>query len=762
MVRRILSFAALLVPAALAAQGPQGVITGRVVSAVNLQPVAEATVEVVGTGRTARTLPSGRFVLDSVPAGVWRVRAAAIGFEPALRSDVVVSSGRPVEVELRLAPRAVELEELVAEAPYFAPPTQGSTSTQSLGAEEVRRAPGVQEDVVRAVALLPGVGVTTGGRNDLVVRGGAPFENLFLVDGIEVPNLNHFGSQGSTGGPVSLLNINFVREASFSSGGFGAAYGDRTASVTRVDLREGNAERLAGAVNLSATGAFLIGEGPLGRNGTFLASVRRSYLDLIFEAAGFSFIPTYWDGQLKLTQRLGDRHTLSFVGIGALDELTLNYEEPDDVIDNSRIAAPELRTYIAGLTWQWALPRGLFTATAGRTFTRFRAVQRDTLLNPVFTNASREGDNSLRTDLTLQLSPAVGLTVGNTLRYASELRYDLTLPGTVRRDETGAERPLAVDTSFTAFRNATYAEAAVAVGRARLTAGLRGDYYAFLGDAWRLAPRLGARLPAGARGTVTLSAGRYWQATPFVWLTGDAGNPARLEPIRGDQLVAGYERALRPDLKAQVEVYYKRYARYPVRLFRPQAVLQPAGFDDVTSDIPLGLEPLASTGTGRTYGVEFFVQKRLSEVPVYGLASVTINRSEFTALDGIERPGAFETRFLATFLAGWRPNAKWELSGKLRVATGLPATPFLTSGDLAGQRDFSRYNAERLPTFHALDIRVDRRWSWSGVQLAAYIDVQNVYGRENVSALQWNPRARVQEFDESLGTLPSIGVTVEF
>jgi hypothetical protein len=158
----------------------------------------------------------------------------------------------------------------------------------------------VQEDVVRAVALTR-VAITTGGRNDLAVRGGAPYENLFLVDGLEVPNINHFGSQGSTGGPLTVLNIDFIREASFSTGGFGVQYGDRTASLSSFSLREGNNERLAGEVNLSATGFGIIGEGPLGKNGTFLASVRRSYLDWCF--ARRTFIQ-YWTAD-KVTQRIG-------------------------------------------------------------------------------------------------------------------------------------------------------------------------------------------------------------------------------------------------------------------------------------------------------------------------------------------------------------------------------------------------------------------------------------------------------------------------
>jgi hypothetical protein len=619
----------------------------------------------------------------------------------------------------------------------------------------------VQEDVVRAVALLPGVAVTTGGRNDLAVRGGAPYENLFLVDGLEVPNINHFGSQGSTGGPLSLLNIDFIREASFSSGGFGVQYGDRTASLSSFSLREGNSERLAGEVNLSATGFGIIGEGPLGKNGTFLASVRRSYLDLVFRLADFAFIPEYWDSQIKLTQRFGAKHSLSFIAVGALDNIILSDSTPDDRLDNSRIAAPDQKSYFTGLTWNYSLPSGLFSMTLGRTWTRFSTSQTDSLLQPIYNNRSEEGDNSLRTELGWQFSPQLHVTFGNTLRYAGQLEYDVQLAGSVRTDSLGQPAPLSIDTSFTALRNATYVQAEAFAGSVRFTAGLRGDWYDFL-HAFRVSPRLGVNIPAGPSASVNLSVGQYYQAPSFIWLVGDPGNSERLAPIRANVAVAGYERRLASDLTGRVEGYYKSYQDYAARLFRPQAVLQPTGFDDATSDIPSGLEPLQSIGTGRSYGAEFLLQKTFSDVPLYGLVSLTMNRSEFAGTDGVRSTGSFETRFIGNLLAGWRFNPRWEVSGKYRVATGLPYTPFATSGAAEGTRDFTQYNQLTLPTFAALDVRVDRRWALRGVQLDVYIDIQNILGRENVDGNYWDARTRTEQFNSGLGVLPSIGVNVEF
>lgn len=757
--------AVLLAAAPLAAQGPTGVIAGRVVNATTEAPIPDARVMVVGTDLAVAASPDGRFRLPEVPAGLRVLRVTAIGFEPLALPDVVVSPGRPATVELRLRPTVTELDELTVRPTYFLPPGAAPTSTQALSAEDVRRTPGAQEDVVRAVSILPGVGVTSAARNDLVVRGGAPFENLFLVDGLEVPNINHFGSQGSTGGPTSLINIDFVQQADFSAGGFGARYGDRTGSVTELRLRDGTAERLAGQVNLSATAFGAIAEGPLGDRTTFLASARRSYLDLLFQLAGFSFLPEYYDATLKVTHRPSPADRITFLAVGARDRLKFNNDTEENRFDNRRIPSINQDQYFGGVSWQRSGAQGVTLVTLGRTWTRYRTTQNDSTLSEIFSNRSTEGEWSLRGEHTRQLGARTTASAGASVRHAATLRYDAALPGFLRRDADGAEQPLNVDTAFTAWRPSAWAELTRRTGGgASITLGARVDHYPYLaGGVTRAAPRLGVAVPAGARTTLTLSAGRYWQSPSFIWLAGDPGNAERLVPIRADQAVVGVQHLLRDDLKVQLEGYVKRYADYPARQFRPQAVLAPSGFEEVTTDIPFGLEPLAPEGTGRAYGAELFVQKRLSGVPLFGLASVSVGRVEFTGLDGVTRPGAYDTRVIANAVGGWRPTPAWEVGVRVRVASGAPTTPFVTSGEQAGTLDFARYNAgPRLPAFFALDLRVDRRWAWRGSQLILYLDIQNATGRENVSAFQWNERLGAAEANTSLGVLPSIGLNVAF
>lgn len=734
-------------------------ITGKVTDKATGNPLPGITVRVLGTQSGAITRSDGKFTVKGLQPGIYSVQFSSVGHETYVESNVVLNSGSPVMLEIMMIDKIIELKGAEVRASYFQKRIESATSTQNFSAEEIRRAPGVQEDVIRASALLPGVAVTQAGRNDLAVRGGAPFENLFIVDNIEVPNINHFGSQGASGGPLALINIDLVRNVDFSAGGFGANYGDKLSSLTNITLRNGNDQRLSGEANLSATGFGLIFEGPLSEDGSFLFSARRSYLDLIFKAAGFGFIPQYWDFQGKFNYTLDKSNSLSFLTIGALNDVTLNNDDLDKKYENSRFAVPEQQQYFSGLTWKHLFGNGFANITLGRTFTNFKTIQNDSLLNPIFKNYSTEGEVSLKTDFDFLLTPGLQLNFGNQLKYASKLEYNVIIPAFMRKDENGTGRSLNVDTNFTALRNGTYASMTIGLGQNKLTLGGRMDYYNFLEPKLFFSPRLSLVYQINPVSALVLATGRYYQAPSFIWLVG--GSEQAMKPIRADQLVLGYQHTPLEDVKVQLEGYYKWYGNYPARVFRPQAVLSPSGFDDITTDIPFGLEPLMSSGEGISRGLELFIQKKLSDIPLYGLVSLTLSETKFKSIDGIERTGSFDTRFIFNISAGYRFASEWEVSGKFRIATGLPTTPF--KADKSGELDFNSYNAgERLPTFHQLDLRIDKRWNFSWFALNTYLDIQNVYARKNASGIKWNYRTKEAEYNESIGVLPSIGIAFEF
>ena len=744
--------------------GPTGSLEGTVLDATTQRPIAGASLELSGLGIRQVTNGDGNFRFVEIPVGIYELTSRSLGYRPHITANVVVGSGKTASITVTMNSLPLRLEDIEVRPETFVRRPEFNTD-KSLDTEDIRRAPGVQEDVIRSIALLPGVGVTAAGRNDLIVRGGAPYENLFLVDGIEIGNINHFGSQGSTGGPLSIINVDFVSRADFSASGFSPKYGNRTSAVTAIELRDGALDRLSAEAMLSATGFGIMTEGPVSERTTFWSSIRRSYLDLIFKAAGFSFVPAYWDFQGKTTTRFSSTSTLSFLAIGALNSVTLFNDDSDGRYDNSRLVAPTQKQYFAGAIWKESLERGLLTVTLGRTFTRFESIQNDSLNppNPVFQSRAAEGETSLRVDWVNRRNDNVELSFGAAAKFASALDYRILLSGNLRTDSLGNPAPLSIDTSFTALGLTSYGNVELRTNTAlSFDLGLRSDYYAFLNNEVYLSPRLAVRADWETT-SAYLNFGSYRQPPSFIWLVGDPQNRTRLRPIHSTQISAGIERILGESTKLQVETYHKWYSSYPSRLFRPLAVLAPSGFEDATTDIPFGLEPLSSDGTGRAYGVEVFLQEKMSSLPLYGFLSAGISRSEFSGLGDSVLPGAFDTRFIGNVLAGYRPGRNWELSGKFRIATGNPTTPFLTTGPEAGRTDFSRYNSgPRLPVTHSFDARIDRRWSFTGVQLDTYIDIQNLYGKKNVFRIEWNQRTGAPEYGRSLGVLPTIGVNIEF
>jgi len=278
-----------------------GSIVGHVRNGTTQEGIVGATVFLLGTMYGAATDINGNFTIKNLPIGTYNLRISALGFQPVVKTDIVVSVSKPADIHVQIMESAVELEEVSVTTEYFQKSPDAPISVHTLEAEEIRRLPGGLEDVVRAISILPGVAQVQNGRNDLIVRGGAPSENLFVIDNIEVSNINHFGTQGASGGPLSYINLDFVAETSFKTGGFGAKYGDKLSSVLTIEMKDGRTDRFGGKATISASQFGLNIEGPVAEKGSYLFSARRSYLDFIFKAAGFGFVPEYWDFLGKAT-----------------------------------------------------------------------------------------------------------------------------------------------------------------------------------------------------------------------------------------------------------------------------------------------------------------------------------------------------------------------------------------------------------------------------------------------------------------------------
>lgn len=760
---RVVLIAVLLgsVAAARSIRAQGAPAAGRVLDALSGRPIPGAVVTVLGTTLRSVTGSDGAFRLADVPPGVWQIQATAIGYRPAVQSDVVVAPGRSPDVLLRLDPLPVELAGIVIEPEYFAQPPSAATSTQTLDYEEIRRLPGGLEDVARAVAAQPGVVQVGEGRNDLIVRGGAPSENLYLVDGVEVENINHFGTQGATGGPLSYINLDFVRDVTFSTGGFSARYGDRLSSVLGIDLKDGRGDRIGGRATLASSQFGLDVEGPTGGAGSFLFSARRSYLDLVFRAAGFGFIPEYWDLLGKWTYRPTARDEFGFFAIGALDNVDFVNDTPDQRYDNADILGNTQNRYVAGLSYRRVLTRGLLDVRVGRNFTDFEFVQRDTLLQEIFGSASRESETSVRADLGWSLGAGWDMHAGLQGKFA-RVRGSATLPAGLDTDFGDTIPPVQGSWDRRHTKGAGYLELSRTLARRlRIAAGVRVDAFTALEQPVVWGPRLSLAYDLGNRTSIAVSGGVYRQSPAYVWVSANPVNE-RLRHIRVDQAVLGVEHRLRADTRVRIELYGKRYVDYAASTLRPYLVMANtgAGYGGAVDDqfASFGFDPLVSDGRGNAYGGELLVQKRMSAVPLYGTGAVSLGWARYAGVDGVERDGSYERRLNVNLSGGYRFDARWEVAMKFRLGTGLPYTPFGPDGT----REPTALNTARLPVTHALDVRADRRWNFRAWNLVLYLDIQNVYNHRNVGGVRWDSRTQRVEFDESLGIFPTLGVSAEF
>lgn len=751
---------AFILPVSAYALNEGGVITGLVTDKITRQPILGANILVVETGTGDATDASGIFTISGLEPGVYSIRVSYLGYQSVTRTDIVVSNVSFTKLTVTLEPQDLELEAVEITSSYYRTSTDAVTSLQNFSYEEIRRAPGGNEDIIRAISVVPGVAAQANGRNDLVVRGGGPTENLFLIDGLEVPNINHFGTQGATGGPLSLINLDFVDGTDFSTGGFGVRYGDRLSSVTSISLREARTDRWGGKATISGSQFGANAEGPLGTAGSNMhLSVRRSYLDWIFKAAGFGFIPQYWDFQTKVVYPISNTDRLDFFAIGALDDVIFNSDTREKRLSNSQILGSDQNQYVTGLTWRRVSSSGLFTLTGGRTYVDFSSQQADTTGAIFFDNQSFEAETSLRGEYITRLTPVVELTVGSQLKRV-ETNSKLFLNNFTDRFGS-AFNGINSDNTLTGWKWAGYFQTAHEwSNQFDYTVGLRTDYFSELRNEWSLSPRLAAGFNMNELTRFTGSVGLYHQTPQLTWL---ANNPTnrQLDQIRVVQTVFGFERMLRFDTRLRVEVFQKNYRNYPASVVRPYLVLSNAGAgfgggEDGFSNF--GFEPLVSQGKGYSQGIEFSVQKKLSEVRCYGIASLTISEAYFTAVNGKEYKSSYMQPVLFNLSGGYQIDNHWEVALKFRAASGLPYTPFNPDGS----RDMARYNQDQLAVTHQLDVRVDRRWNFTGWNLITYLDVQNLYNRNNEFSASWDIENNEVSRSAGIGILPVIGISAEF
>ena len=771
---------------------PMHQIKGTVIDKNSRQPLEFINVMIIGLNKGSVTNVEGRFTIEQVPPGIYRLQASAIGYKSVTTSEYILSTKNlniPIEMEENLT----ELEGVTITASPFRRDVESPVSLRIIGIQEIEKSPGANRDISRIVQSYPGVAFSPiGYRNDLIVRGGAPSENRFYLDGVEIPNINHFSTQGASGGPVGILNADLIREVNFYTGAFPADKGNALSSVLDFKLRDGDMERNSLKATLGASEVSLASNGHIGKKTSYLVSVRQSYLQFLFDMLDLPFLPTFTDAQFKLKTRFNEQNELTVLGLGGIDNMRLNTKADSE--DNEYILSylPKIKqeTFTVGAVYRHYAGAHVQSAVVSHSYlnnrnTKYRRNDESHPDNLMLRLRSTEQETKLRLENSTTFRNWK-INLGVNLDYS---QYTNT---TFQRVYTNQPQTFDYHTYLGILRWGLFGTINYTSIDERFTAslGLRADannYSAAMKDlSDQLSPRLSLSYQLTEHWSLSGNAGLYYQLPPYTALgfknnNGLYANKYALRYMQVSQGSIGLNWRKGDTFEVSVEGFYKDYDKIPL---------------SVADGIPLtckgndygviGNELLTSTAQGRSYGAELLL-KWLVAKKLNLASSFTLFKSEYrTDKESEYIASAWDNRFIFNLRGTYNLPRHWSVGMKVSCIGGAPYTPYdadksslVTAWNAQGKPyyDYTRYNEERLPAFTQVDIRIDKTFYLKRCMLGFYIDLQNIAGSKLKQAdvlmstgVIKNPDAPIAEqryvmksLKQESGTLlPTLGITFEY
>jgi len=767
-------------------------VKGTVIDKSSRQPLEFINVMIVGLNKGGVTNAEGKFSIGQVPPGIYRLQASAIGYKTVTTPEYILST-RDLHIQIEMEENQTELEGVTVTASPFRRDIESPVSLRIIGLQEIEKSPGANRDISRIVQSYPGVAFSPiGYRNDLIVRGGSPSENRFYLDGVEIPNINHFSTQGASGGPVGILNADLIREVNFYTGAFPTDKGNALSSVLDFKLRDGDMERNSLKATLGASEVSLASNGHLGKKTSYLVSVRQSYLQFLFDMLGLPFLPTFTDAQFKLKIRFDARNELTVLGLGGIDKMKLNTKADDE--DNEYILSylPKIQqeTFTLGAVYRHYAGAHVQSVVASHSYLNNRNTkyQQNDESDPEHLML-RLRSTEQNTQLRLENSSSFRnwkVTVGTSLDYS---QYSNT---TFQKIYTDRAQTFDYHTYLGIMRWGLFGTVNYTSIDERFTAslGLRADannYSAAMKDlSDQLSPRLSLSYQLTEHWSLSGNAGLYYQLPPYTALgfknnNGLYANKYALRYMQVSQGSVGLNWRKGDTFEVSVEGFYKDYDKIPL---------------SVADGIPLtckgndygviGNELLTSTAQGRSYGAELLL-KWLIAKKLNLASSFTLFKSEYrTDKESEYIASAWDNRFIFNLRGTYNLPRHWSVGMKVSCIGGAPYTPYnadksslVTAWNAQGKPyyDYTRYNEERLPAFTQVDIRIDKTFYLKRCMLGFYIDLQNIAGSKLKQAdvlmstgVIKNPDAPIAEqryvmksLKQESGTLlPTLGITFEY
>ncbi|MFZ9586229.1 MAG: TonB-dependent receptor [Crocinitomicaceae bacterium] len=732
-------------------QAQNGIVRGRVYNAQTNVSVEGAKVQVIELVKGTITKADGTFEITGLKPGVYSFKAVSIGFKELIINEITVTNARAVDLDFALDELVSNQKEVIVKSSPFVKKAESPNSLKTLNATEIERLPGANRDVSRVIAALPGVASRATFRNDIIIRGGSPGENKFYLDGIEVPNINHFATQGSSGGPVGLLNVNFIREVDFYSGSFPANRSNGLSSVLAFKMKDGNKDGLISNFSLGSSDAGLTFDGPIGKKGDFIFSARKSYLQFLFMALKLPILPSYNDSQFKINYKINEKNKITVIGLGALDNFSLNTGVNASITDT---AAREYNNFIINnlpIQNQWNYTMGVNWIHFGKNSYQNIVASRNMLNNSAYRYKDRietpanllqdyrsfEAENKFRFEHTYTKN---GWKVNAGFAYEYARYFSSTYNKIIVQ---GA--PFTVDFKSNLFMSkmAAFGQVSKAFFNERLNAslGLRTDFSNYsksmMNPLDQLSPSLSLSYRINDQWALNGSVARYHQLPSYTILgyrnsQGTLVNKENeVKYIQADHAVFGTEFLTKMNSRFTLEAFYKKYNRYPFSI-KDSLCLANVGSDFGV----IGNEEVKSISKGRTYGMEFLYQQKLFK-GFYAVLAYTYVISEFQDKNGSYVPTAWDSKHIVSLTGGKRFKNGWELGMRWLFSGGSPYTPYdidasslIQNWNINGQGvlDYGQLNTLRESSFHQLNVRLDKKFFLEKFTMNFYLDIQNAYG----------------------------------
>jgi outer membrane receptor for ferrienterochelin and colicin len=794
-MRKLIFIAVIFLSCQSTLWAQQAEVKGRVIDAQNNEPMPFVNVVVSGTSIGAVTDMDGNFQLTGLAPGFVRVQASFVGYHSGLSSEIEISNAKVAFVEIRMEKRDAEIEEVTVSASPFRKTEESPVSLKTIGIAEIEKSPGANRDISKVIQSFAGVLSSPSFRNDIIIRGGGPSESRFYLDGVEVPNINHFATQGASGGAVGILNADLIREVNYYSGAFPSNRGNALSGIFEFAQVDGNAEKLRFKGSLGASEVSATVDGPLSDKTTFIVSARRSYLKLLFTALKLPFLPTFNDMQFKVRTRFDAKNELTFIGLGAIDlnELNLDIKKPDDQQKYILSQLPENNqwSYSLGAVYKHFRENNYQTLVVSRshlnnTATKYFENDESSPINKILDYSSQEIENKLRFESNMRMDgfkANVGANI-DFVRYRNATQQKRFYDGTILNVNYDTELNLIKYGLFGQISHEFLAE------RLTLSAGFRMDannYSSGMNNPLKqFSPRISASYQLNPEWSLNLNTGRYFQLPAYTTLGYRQNNEFvnknnQLKYISVDHFIGGLEFKPATAVLFSLEGFFKNYRNYPFSV-KDRISLANKGADYGV----IGDEEVTSTSKGRAYGGEF--QARISSAKGYNLnLSYTLVRSEFQDGNTQYIVSAWDSKHILSMTGSAALKRGWQVGTRFRFVGGLPYTPWdldrsslIAAWNLTGgpYPDNSKLNANRFGVFHQLDVRVDKAYYLKKMTLKFYLDIQNLYNfqarstdivvREtdangNFLTTDNNTRYVLRSVKNPSGTvLPTVGIQIEF